>query len=85
MSYMSDMCSYTSDLKTYRILPNQLTIYLEIQGYPNRKQKKKTFTWQWRNCKEKQRLKKNGGQMKRQVEVIRELKTGILVLQTYSY
>ena len=29
----------------------------------------KTFTWQWRNSKEKERLKENGGQMKRQVEV----------------
>ena len=36
--------------------------------------------WHWRNSKEKERLIENGGQMKRQVEVIREFKTGILVL-----
>ena len=56
--------------KGFRILPNQLTIYFKIQGCPNRKQNMKTFTWQCRNNKEKERLKENGGQMKRQVEVI---------------
>ena len=34
---------------------------------------------QWRNSKEKVRLKENGGQMKRQAELIRELKTGRLL------
>ena len=33
--------------------------------------------WQWRNSKEK-RLKDRGGQMKKQVEVIRELTIGTL-------
>ena len=47
---------------------------------PERK-REKTFTWQWRNSKEKERLEENGEQMKRQVEVIRELKTVILFLQ----
>ena len=35
----------------------------------------KTFTWKWRKRKEKEILNGNGGQMKRQVEVIQELKT----------
>ena len=30
--------------------------------------KEKTFKWQWRNSKEKDRLKENGRKMKRQVE-----------------
>ena len=46
--------------------------------------------WQCRNSKERARLKENGGQMKRQVEGIRELKTGrlqtdqIQVIQIYN-
>ena len=36
--------------------------------------------WQQRNSKEKERLKENRGQMKKNVEVRRELKTGRLVL-----
>ena len=36
--------------------------------------------WPWKNSKEKERLRENGGQMKRQVEVIREIKTGRLLL-----
>ena len=36
--------------------------------------------WQQRNSKEKERLKENGGQMKKNVEVRRELKTERLVL-----
>ena len=48
---------------------NQLNNYFAIQVSPERKQREKIFTWQWRNSKEKERLKENGGQMKRQVEV----------------
>ena len=48
---------------------NQLNSYFAIQVSPERKQREKIFTWQWRNSKEKERLKENGGQMKRQVEV----------------
>ena len=44
-----------------------------------RKQTEKTFMWQWRNSKEKERLKENGGQMNRQVVVVPELKTGKLL------
>ena len=32
--------------------------------------------WHWRNNKEKERQEENRQQMKRQVEVMRELKTG---------
>ena len=49
-----------------------MTSYFEIQGCRNRKQKKKTFTWQWRNSKGKE----NGKQMKRQVQVYENLKLG---------
>ena len=31
-----------------------------VQGSPEKK-REKTFTWQWRNSKEKERLKENGG------------------------
>ena len=48
--------------------------YFEIHGCPNKKQKKKTLTWQWRNNKGKARLKKNDRQMKRQVQVYKNLK-----------
>ena len=48
---------------------NQLNSYFAIQVSPERKQREKIFTWQWRNSKEKERLKENGGQMKRQVKV----------------
>ena len=46
--------------------------------------------WQCKNSKERARLKENGGQMKKQVEDIRELKTGrlqtdqIQVIQIYN-
>ena len=53
-----------------------MTSYFEIQGCPNRKQKKKTFTRQWRNSKGKERLKENERQMKRQVQVYENLKLG---------
>ena len=53
-----------------------MTNYFEVQGCSNRKQKKKTFTWQWRNSKGKARLKENGRQMKRQVQVYENLKLG---------
>ena len=53
-----------------------MTSYFEIQGCPNRKQKKKTFAWQWRNSKGKARLKDNGRQMKIQVQVYENLKLG---------
>ena len=46
-----------------------MTSYFEIQGCPNRKQKTKTFTWQWRNSKGKERLKENVRKMKTQVQV----------------
>ena len=36
--------------------------------------------WQWRNSKKKERPEENGEQIKRQVEVMRELKTEILLL-----
>ena len=32
--------------------------------------------WQWRNSKGKERLKENGKQMKRQVQVYKNLKLG---------
>ena len=57
-------------------LPDQL---LCNSRNPERK-REKTFTWQWRNSKEKERLEENGEQIKGQVEVTRELKTGILLL-----
>ena len=38
-----------------------MTSHFEIQGCLNRKQKKKTFTWQWRNSKGKARLEENEG------------------------
>ena len=47
-----------------------MTSYFEIQECPNRKQKKKTFMWQWRNSKGKARLKENGRRMKRQVQAL---------------
>ena len=53
-----------------------MTNYFEVQGCSNRKQKKKTFTWQWRNSIGKPRLKENGRQMKRQVQVYENLKLG---------
>ena len=37
--------------------------------------KKETFTWQWKNNKDEERLKKKMDGMKRQVKVMRELKT----------
>ena len=43
---------------------------LKFKDVLTENKKKKTFMWQWRNSKEKERLKENGGQMKRQVEVI---------------
>ena len=52
-----------------------MTSYFDIQGSPNRKQRK-AFTWQWRNSKRKARLKENGRQMKRQVQVYENLKLG---------
>ena len=55
-----------------------MTSYFKIQGCPRRKQKKKTFTWQWRNSKGKARLKENGRRMNRQVQVYENLKTGRL-------
>ena len=58
------------------LFQNQVTSYFEIQGCPNRKHEKKTFTWQWRNSKEKARLKGNGGLIKRQVQVYENLKLG---------
>ena len=53
-----------------------MTSYFEIHGCPKRKQKKKTFTWQWRNSKGKARLKENGRRMNRQVQVYEHLKLG---------
>ena len=53
-----------------------MTSYSEIQGSPNRKQKKKTFMWQLRNSKGKARLEENGRQMKRQVQVYENLRLG---------
>ena len=46
-----------------------MTSHFEIQGCSYRREKKKTFTWQWRNSKGKARLKENGRQMKRQVQI----------------
>ena len=46
-------------------LKNQLPSYFTVQGNPEKTQREKAFTWQWRNNKEKGRLKENGGQMKR--------------------
>ena len=40
--------------------------------------------WRWRNNKEKERLEENGKQMKRQVEVMRELKTGRRLLLIFN-
>ena len=47
----------------------------------NKKRKHLRGSW-WRNSKEKERLKENGGQMKKQEEVIREL--GKLVSSTFD-
>ena len=53
-----------------------MTSYFEIQRCPYRKEKKKTFTWQWRNSKGKARLKENGRQMKRHVQIYENSKLG---------
>ena len=53
-----------------------MTSYFEIQGFPNRKQKKKTFMWQLRNSKGKAKLEESGKQMKRKVQVYENLKPG---------
>ena len=53
-----------------------MTSYFEIQGCPNRKQKKKKITWQWRNSDGKARLKENGRRMKRLVQAYENLKVG---------
>lgn len=55
---------------------NQLNSYFAIQVSPERKQREKIFTWQWRNREEKERPEENEEQVKRQVEVIREIKIG---------
>ena len=57
-----------------------MTSYFQIQGCPNRKQKKKTLTCQWRNSKGKERPKENGKKMKREVQVYEKLKLGDLYL-----
>ena len=57
-----------------------MTSYFEIQGCPNRKQKKKILTWQWRNGKGKERPKENGRKIKREVQVYENLKLGDLYL-----
>ena len=58
-----------------------MTSYFEIQGCPNRKQKKKTFTWQWRNSKGKARQMTDRSQPNEVTgSSLRELKTGRLVL-----
>ena len=66
----------SSYLLSSKIFLNKLTSYFAIQLSSERKQREKIFRCQWRNSKEKERLKENCGQMKRPVEVIRELKTG---------
>ena len=53
-----------------------MTSYFEIQGCPCRKEKKKAFTWQWRNSKGKAKLKENGRQMKSQVQIYENSKLG---------
>ena len=62
-------------------LYRRLTLYhipgfLSIRYYQFEYRKKKTLTWQWRNSKGKTRLKENGRQMKRQVQVYENLKLG---------
>ena len=57
-----------------------MTIYFEIQGCPNRKQKKKTFPWQWRNRKRKARLKQTKKANEETGSSLRELKSGRLAL-----
>ena len=47
-----------------------MTSYFAIQGSSERTQKEKSICVAWRNSKEKERLKENGGQMKGQVEVV---------------
>ena len=49
-----------------------------VQGSPEKK-REKIFTWQWRNSKEKERLKENGGAKWRWAEVMWEVKTGSLL------
>ena len=70
---------------SFRILPTKvifhfkiswLASYFVVQGNPEKK-RKKTFTCQWSNSKEKESLKKMESKL-RKVEVIWELKTGRL-------
>ena len=55
--------------KIFRILPTKVTFhfkihwlasYFAVQGSPESKQREKIFMWQWKNSKEKERLKENG-------------------------
>ena len=53
---------------------------------PEIKERERTFTWHWRNNKEKERLEGNEEQMKRQMEVIRELNlTSCSHLRCYDF
>ena len=57
-----------------------MTSYFEIQGSPNKKQKKKIFTWQWRNSKGKAKTERKWKTNEETGSSLRELKTGRLVL-----
>ena len=57
-----------------------MTSYFEIQGCTNRKQKKGSIYVAVEKQQEKERLKETERQIKRQVGVMRQLKTGRPVL-----
>ena len=57
-----------------------MTSYFEIQGCPNRKQKRKIFTWQWRNSKGKAKTERQWKTNEETGSSLREPKTRRLVL-----
>ena len=60
---------------SFRIVAIKITFHFKISWLATiefkepRKKTKKTFTWQWRNRKEKERLEENGEKMKRQMNL----------------
>ena len=79
----------TSDFKTLSEFYQYGQLYLKVTlqfkladqlvGFSTQgiqKEREKIFTWQWRNREEKERPEENIEQVKRQVEVIREIKIG---------
>ena len=75
---LADRREGTNDFKTFGTLI-KVTLHFKISYCNSRsaeRKREKSFTWHWRNSKEKERLEVNGEQMKRQMEITRELKTG---------